>query len=69
MKEQQDKQQYIENCKVLIELIGRKQIRNDCEITLQCLNYWLINGIPRPWLKFLCEKYKEEAGRVFQEKV
>ena len=69
MKEQQDKQQYIENCKALIELIGRKQIRTECEISLQNLNYWLNHGIPRAWTNFLCEKYKKEADRVFQKKV
>lgn len=68
MKEQRDRQQYIEDCKEFIDLIGRKQIRNDCEITLQNLNYWLGHGIPCPWFKFLCEKYKEEAGRVFERK-
>lgn len=69
MKEQQDKQQYIENCKALIELIGRKQIRTECEISLQSLNYWLTNGIPPAWFKFLSQTHKEEADRVFQEKV
>lgn len=69
MKEQQDKQQYIENCKALIELIGRKQIRTECEISLQSLNYWLTHGIPPAWLKFLSQTHKEESGRVFQKKV
>lgn len=69
MKEQQDKQQYIENCKALIELIGRKQIRTECEISLQSLNYWLTHGIPPAWFKFLSQTHKEEADRVFQKKV
>lgn len=69
MKEQQEKQQYIENCKALIELIGRKQIRTECEITLQNLDYWIKHGIPRAWINFLREKYKEEAKQVFQGKV
>ena len=68
MIEREDKQ-YIEDCKEFIELIGRKQIRSDCKITLQNLNYWLNHGIPRAWINFLCEKYREEASRVFQGKV
>lgn len=68
MKEQQDKQQYIKNCKVLIDLIGRKQIRNECGISLQNLNYWLNHGVPRPWLKFLSKTHKEEVKQVFSRK-
>jgi hypothetical protein len=69
MKEQQDKQQYIENCKELIELIGRKQIRTECEISLQSLNYWLNHGIPRAWFQFLSQTHKEAAKQVFQGRV
>jgi hypothetical protein len=69
MKEKQDKQQYIENCKELIELIGRKQIRTECEISLQSLNYWLTHGIPPAWLKFLSQTHKEAAKQVFQGRV
>lgn len=67
MTEKKDKQ-YIEKCKVFIEAIGRKQIRTECGISLQNLNYWLVRGIPKSWLHFLCEKHKEEA-HIFQEKV
>lgn len=59
------KEDYVLRCRTLIESIGRKQVMEDCRISLQNLNYWLMNGVPRSWLMFLGEKYKSEYRKSF----